>query len=77
MQLLHAYVQPLGLHLVTQLDSRRICINAFEQKNLHQEVQPVYAILTYSSNIFSSMHVLFAGGSATHKFTTSKITSTA
>ena len=43
-----------------------------------------YAILTYSSTIFSyfhsiisSMHVLFAGGSATHKVTTSKITSTA
>jgi hypothetical protein len=43
-----------------------------------------YAILTYSSTIFSyfhgiisSMHVLFAGGSANHKVTTSKITSTA
>ena len=53
-------------------------------KNLHQAVQPVYATLTYSCTIFSyfnsiisSMHVLFAGGSANHKVTTSKITSTA
>jgi hypothetical protein len=52
-------------------------------ENLHQAVQPVYAILGYSSTIFSyfhsiisSMYVLFAEGSATHKVTTSKITST-
>jgi hypothetical protein len=37
-----------------------------------------YAILfIYFHGIISSMHVLFAGGSANHKVTTSKITSTA